>query len=68
MRAVLHLFEVFQEVDQVVNNLLSLVAGLDPVDDVLQEILVFGTWNNWLNASVFKTFLEKIGVNASFAA
>jgi hypothetical protein len=59
------LSELLQQRDEVLQDLLALVASLDSVDDTLQEILRFSTGNNSFDSTRLETFLEQVCSDAA---
>ena len=63
--AVLLFLQLLQQDNEVIDYFFTLVSGLDAVDYVLEEGLVFRAGSHWLNTASLQTLLEKTGVDAT---
>lgn len=58
-------FQFFENQDEVINYLFSFVTCLDPINNVLEQILILFAWSHRFNTSRIQTFLEEAGIDAT---
>lgn len=51
LRALLLFLEFFEKSDEIIDHLVTFISRLNSVDNVLEEILVFFAWCDWLDSS-----------------
>lgn len=66
--AVLLLLEFLEQDDEFFDDLFTLVASFDRVDNILQKILVLLGGDDWLDAASLEARLEKTSVDAATTA